>query len=122
VAVYRMTCFRCGLNVAGEIVASEPTLGDGHSIEWQAPERTFWLRCPNCREGSVKIKGGSVFPIAPTTTHVAELPDEVQRAWREAGLAHAVGAYTASEMTCRKILMHIGVDKAGSRTWPDPDS
>lgn len=33
-------------------------------------------------------------------------------AWDEARRAHAAAAYTAAEIMCRKILMHIAVDKA----------
>ncbi len=36
-------------------------------------------------------------------------------AWREARTAHAVAAYTASEVMCRKILMYVAVDVAGSQ-------
>lgn len=32
--------------------------------------------------------------------------------WREALLSHAGGAYTASALMCRKLLMHIAVDRA----------
>ncbi len=45
---------------------------------------------------------------------MANLPDDVAQAWREARAAHAVAAYTACEMMCRKILMHVAVDVAGS--------
>jgi len=45
---------------------------------------------------------------------IGGLPDDVKDAWREARVAHNVAAYTASEMMCRKILMHLAVDKAGS--------
>jgi hypothetical protein len=40
----------------------------------------------------------------------------VAKAWREARTAHAVAAYTAAEMMLRKILMHVAVDVAGSKS------
>ncbi len=58
--------------------------------------------------------GGIVYPTAPAGSAVAHLPGDVEGAWREVRTSHAVGAYTASEVMCRKILMHMAVDVAGS--------
>jgi hypothetical protein len=82
-----------------------------------APAVTLWLKCPNaeCEEGSVKLRDGSVYPSAPAGRTVAGLSDDVAGAWREARIAHNVGAYTAAEMMFRKILMYVAVDKAGSK-------
>lgn len=74
----------------------------------------LWLRCPNCEDGSVKTRDGAVYPPMPAGGTVPGLPADVERAWREARTAHAVAAYTASEIMCRKILMHVAVDVAGS--------
>lgn len=73
---------------------------------------TLWLQCPGCRAGSIKNKHGVVYPVAPTGRPVKNLPKDVAQAWQEAGLAHSAGAYTAAEMMCRKILMHLAVDQA----------
>jgi hypothetical protein len=43
------------------------------------------------------------------------VPDDVNVAWQEAREAYSAGAYTASEIMCRKILMHLAVDVAGSK-------
>lgn len=56
-----------------------------------------------------------VHPSAPAGAAVKHLPPDVDNAWREARTSHAVGAYTASEMMCRKILMHLAVDVANSK-------
>jgi hypothetical protein len=78
---------------------------------------TLWLKCPNegCGEGSVKLRTGAVYPPAPFGPRIEGLPADVASAWNEAGIAFSVGAYTASEMMCRKLLMHVAVDKAGSK-------
>jgi hypothetical protein len=102
-AIYSITCGSCGLGVAAEII-----LGDA------VPGYVAWLRCPNCDEGSVKLKNGAVYPTAPAGGSVNHLPVDVDTAWREVRTSHAVAAYTASEMMCRKILMHLAVDKAGA--------
>jgi hypothetical protein len=56
----------------------------------------------------------AVYPTAPAGRSVEHLPEDVAQAWREARTAHAVAAYTASEMMCRKILMHVAVGVAKS--------
>ncbi len=59
---------------------------------------------------SVRTTGRVVYPSAPAGNAVANLPSEIEHAWREVRTSHAVGAYTAAEMMCRKILMHVAVD------------
>jgi len=81
--------------------------------------RSTFLLCPHCQAGSVTISPGSgqpavIYPPPPAGSEVKGLPDEVKNAWREARVSHNVAAYTASEVMCRKILMHVAVDKAGS--------
>jgi hypothetical protein len=75
----------------------------------------MWLQCPLCQDGSVVASNGVLYPSAPAGGPVPNLPDDVDHAWREARTAHAVAAYTAAEIMCRKILMHIAVDVAGSQ-------
>jgi hypothetical protein len=98
-------CASCGLGVAAEIVAGGASNG--------VPG---FLLCPICGEGSVKLKSGAVYPVAPAGGTVKHLPKDVEQAWREARTSFAVAAYTASEIMCRKILMHVAVDAAGSKT------
>lgn len=100
-ATFSIKCGNCGEGVAAAIVAQH---GGG----------VLWLLCPSCENGSVRVNSGAVWPVAPAGGSVASLPDDVAQAWREARSAHAVAAYTASEMMCRKILMHLAVDVAGS--------
>ena len=57
---------------------------------------------------------GTVYPSTPAGRSVDRLPSDVKQAWQEVRMAHAVAAYTASEMMCRKILMHLAVGEAGS--------
>jgi Domain of unknown function (DUF4145) len=60
----------------------------------------------------VRLRNGAVYPVAPAGGDIRHLPDDVAQAWREARTTHAVAAYTASEIMCRKILMHVAVDVA----------
>jgi hypothetical protein len=63
----------------------------------------------------VRTKSGAIYPTAPAGGIVPHLPQDVARAWQEVRTSHAVAAYTASEMMCRKILMHLAVDVAKSK-------
>lgn len=119
-SVWPIKCGNCGDGVAAEIVSSHPNNVIGNTapgvVAQNAPTTTFWLRCPSCEEGSVKLRNGAVYPTAPAGGSVKHLPVAVDRAWREARTSHAVAAYTASEMMCRKILMYLAVDKANAST------
>lgn len=74
------------------------------------------MRCPACFDGSVRTMTGSVWPVGPAGGSVANLPADVAKAWQEARTTHAVAAYTASEIMCRKILMHLAVDVANAKS------
>ncbi len=43
------------------------------------------------------------------------MPVDVDGAWQEARDAFGAGAYTAGEITCRKILTHCAVDVAEAK-------
>lgn len=42
------------------------------------------------------------------------LPDDVHDLYDEARLCTSTGAYTSAVLTCRKILMHVAVEKGAS--------
>lgn len=98
-----ITCGYCEKAVAAELVAGNSTISS-----------VAWLRCPSCYEGSVKSTRGRVYPSTPSAASVDHLPDDVATAWEEARISHGAGAYTASEIMCRKILMHLAVDVANA--------
>ena len=56
-------------------------------------------------------KHGALYPPSAAGALVAGLPTDVEAAWREVRTTFAVAAYTAAEMMCRKILMHVAVDR-----------
>ena len=96
------TCGHCGRDVGAELITN---IGD-----------VLWLRCPVCGEGSIlNSDTGITYPGTRPGRAVKSLPPDVERAWDEARSAHSVGAYTAAEMMCRKILMHVAVGKAGAQ-------
>lgn len=104
-----MTCGHCGNGVGGDVV-HRATIRTGG----EPPSLVLWIQCPLCDDGSVMASTGVVYPSAPAGGEVPNLPADVEHSWQEARVAHAVAAYTAAEMMCRKILMHVAVDVAGS--------
>jgi hypothetical protein len=95
-------CGHCGNKVSGAVLAS---VGTNHGT------RIVWLQCPACHDASVRSDSGAIHPGAPYGPLLQGLPDTVREAYEEARLCLGVNANTAAEMTCRKILMHVAVDK-----------
>jgi hypothetical protein len=54
---------------------------------------------------------GKQWPGAKLGAPVANLPDDVEAIYEEARSAIAANAHTGSVMLCRKILMHVAVEK-----------
>jgi hypothetical protein len=108
-------CGTCGLGANADVVAGWPNMGAPDAARRSALDVTLWLKCPGCGEGSVKIRTGEVIPAPLGGRNVAGLPEEVAAAWKEARAAFSAGAFTAAEMMCRKILMHVAVDQARSK-------
>jgi hypothetical protein len=71
----------------------------------------FWLQCPVCGEGSVRVTSGRIIPELPAGPALSGLPSDVAEAYEEARQCMAVGGYVATELVCRKILMHVAVEK-----------
>src|SRR5437762_2573059 len=71
-------------------------------------EQGFIHICPHCEKPSLFHRGRQVPGIAPGN-EVAHLPKDIEALYREARNAVSVGAYTASVLACRKLLMSIAV-------------
>lgn len=98
-------CGHCGHDVSGAVVAYGSD-DNGH--------RGSWLQCPNCGDGSFVDRAGRLFPGAKFGPVIEGLPDDVKEAYQEARDCLAVNATTAAELICRKILMHVAVDKGAA--------
>lgn len=108
--VVQMRCGHCGEGVAGIVAGTVPYRFAGSA------GFVKFIQCPLCQDGSVMAGNGVIYPPAPAGSQVRNLPADVDGAWREARTAHAVAAYTAAEIMCRKILMHVAVDVGVSKT------
>ena len=97
------TCGFCGDRVGSkEGYVSEPVSG---SV--QASIRI----CPTCRLPSLFAADGVVYPQAAPGLSVKGLPEDVEALYEEARASAGAGAHTAAVLTCRKILMHVGVQE-----------
>jgi hypothetical protein len=100
-AWHNYTCGHCGVNVNGKVLVRVST-----------PDCNIkWLICTNCSDGSVLTKDNTLLPNVRFGPGIQGLPNEIASAYDEARDCYSIKAYTACEIMCRKILMHVGVDK-----------
>lgn len=101
-AWFSYTCGHCGDKVSGAVVARVSKTQGGY---------IRWLQCSNCHDGSVNTDSGTIHPGAAFGPSVLGLPKDVASAYQEVRHCMSVNALTAAESLCRKILMHVAVDK-----------
>lgn len=97
-------CGHCQRDISGYVVAEYPQI---------SPPVT-WIMCPICSHGSVKDRDGLTYPGPKFGDNLKGLPADIDDAYNEARNCISVGAYSACTLICRKILMHIAVDKGDS--------
>ncbi len=97
---YTYTCGHCSTMVAGIVVSVyQVDLGS-----------VMWVLCTNCGYGSV-VNDGRLYPGTLFGPIIEGLPKNAEEAYQEAKSCMSVNAYTACELLCRKILMHVAVEK-----------
>jgi hypothetical protein len=99
------SCGYCGTKVSGAVVSYFDW-----SDQFGHRQKDKWLLCPNCSKPSAKFNN-TVFPGSPFGPKVQGLPAEVGESYSEARRCMEVNAFTAAELICRKILMHVAADK-----------
>ena len=104
------TCGHCGKVVAS--VAGYCT-GD-------IPQRFIYV-CPNCSRPTYFAEDKTQLPGIAPGVGVEHLPDDVEKLYREARNCVAIGSYTSSVLSCRKLLMQIAVaqEAATGRSFVD---
>ena len=107
-------CFRdvAALPTAKYPSGSKPT--NVTQVEWNDKPRSECLLCPACERMTVVVEGAQS-PSPPAGNNVDHLPSDVDKSWREARRSYTATAYTASVLMCRKLLMHMACDKAGTK-------
>lgn len=96
-AWHHYTCGHCGAVTLGHIVAYA--------------DNRKWLVCMNCGEGTYLDLSGNYYPGQRFGPKIEGLPDKISAAYEEAVQSYSVSAFTGVELICRKILMHIAVEK-----------
>lgn len=92
------TCGTCGTPVNGAVIASARDYP------------VVWVRCVKCDAGAV-INGSEQSPPAKRGENVDGLPADVDAVYSEARRCLGVAAYSAVDLLCRKLLMHVAIDK-----------
>ena len=95
------TCGHCGRGVTGFKIAGM--------------DQEYWLICPSCKMGTVgNILLKVSYPGVKFGQELQGLPSDVAEAYDEARRSMSVNAFVGAELICRKILMHIAVDKGAA--------
>lgn len=98
-AFEEIDCPHCGKSSMGAVIAQ--TVESVH---------VAWIRCTACSYGVVR-NGNQLAPSSPIGEAIDGLPTDVAEAYEEARRTAGASAFTSCELICRKILMHIAVDK-----------
>ena len=96
-------CYNCG-----SLVASER--GYRHQEHNPRGGLEYIYICPHC-DHPTYFPVGEQIPSPLIGEEVSNLPDNVKQLYKEARKCTGTGAYTAAVLTCRKLLMHIAVEK-----------
>lgn len=94
----RFRCGHCGQNVSSTLGYYDPSRHE-----------TIYI-CTNCSRPTYFGSNGQI-PGSLFGESVKELPVLIGKLYDEARLAYSVNAFTASVLICRKLLMHIAVQK-----------
>lgn len=100
---YNYRCAHCGHDVTGLVVARH---SDSSRIE-----TAIWLLCPSCGDASIITKKKEQYPAPLPGVELQGLPDDISSAYDEARKCLGILALSACTIMCRKILMHVAVQK-----------
>jgi len=93
--------FTCGF--CGSVV------GPSFGFEYETQFREIFI-CPTCDRPNY-FESNDQTPTPLLGNKVENVPDEINNLYNEARACTGASAFTAAVMACRKILMHIAVDK-----------
>ena len=71
--------------------------------------------CPICEKGTFFDFGSSQIPGIAVGNKVESLPEGVDQLYSEIRKATSQEAYTSAVLACRKLLMHIAVEKGAEQ-------
>lgn len=108
-----LICGHCGTKVTAREISNYLPQAHTHQ-NW-----SFFVVCPSCNKGSLIIRdrGSNAetnYPGHLPGEEIKGLPADVKKAYQEARRCFSVNAFTSCELMCRKILMHIAVEKSAA--------
>lgn len=109
VASHSYTCFFCQREIASEkgVNFSEPNV--------RSASGDIKIRiCHYCNQPTYFCEGEQ-YPSPPFGKRVEHLPKDIEKIYEEGRNCMAVNAFTAAVMACRKILMHVSVEKGAKK-------
>ncbi len=98
-------CGHCDRHVSGRVV----NIYSRTQNKLDDPIIQFMI-CTSCIKGSIWSEG-KIIPGTKPGEKLEGLPVEIEAAYQEARSCFSINAFTACELVCRKILMHVSVDK-----------
>lgn len=107
-------CYFCNEKVSGVVPRYYPMNPSEYSVP--KSQKICWLLCPSCSHGSVLDRDGNVYPTAIKGEIVKGLQGVVKDVYEEATKCFSFNAFTACELLCRKLLMHVAVDKGAEES------
>lgn len=108
------TCGYCGREVASNVgIVSQYQYQPSTSRPAETRTAAGLLICPRCNYPTV-FYGGSQFPDELPGKPIENLPEGVSELYDEARKSVSATAYTAAVLCCRKLLMHIGVERGAA--------
>lgn len=102
VGPHKYTCGHCGYSVASALGYYSQAKIEGEQARIQL--------CPHCEKPTFFHLGKQVPGVAPGN-EVRDIPKDIETLYREARNAVSIGAYTASVLASRKMLMSIAVSQ-----------
>ncbi|MHC4573357.1 MAG: DUF4145 domain-containing protein [Planctomycetota bacterium] len=101
------TCYWCHRKIAS-------ISGLEFAAERRPPPSIRIYICYNCKHPTYFYENKQ-YPSPPFGDHIEGLPDDVSGLYQEVRDCTSVNALTAAVMVCRKLLMHIAVDKGADK-------
>ena len=71
--------------------------------------------CPSCMGPTIFTPNAIQYPAIALGNNVRNVPQDLNDLYEEARECTSTGSYTAAVLCCRKILMHIAVDKGAKK-------
>lgn len=102
------SCGSCGGTTTGRVLCEVERRIDSAKILW------CWCSCEKAEPTILIEKDGAVMTQLPTAREfhkASDWPPDLATLYEEAAKAYSAGAYTASSMICRKLLMACACDK-----------